>query len=154
MTNEIKAKLTAFLKGKRGLILIALLGVALILFSGSFGEKKEEKEAFNAEAYRASLTASVKELCERTQGVGEATVLLTLETGERAVYEKNTTEKGESVALSGGDAILTAYAYPAVSGVAVVCEGGENESVRAALTLLLSRALDLPTTKIYIAGAK
>ncbi len=153
MDPSVKKRLAALLKGKWYLLLVALLGVALLLFSGS-SAKKEEKSTFDAEVYRASLTASVKALCERTEGVGEATVLLTLETGERAIYEKNLTEKGESVALSGGEAILSAYAYPAVSGVAVVCEGGEKEGVRASLTLLLSRALSLPVTKIYIAGAK
>ena len=153
MDPSIQKKLKALFKGKWYLLLLALVGIALLLFSGK-GTKGASEPVFDAEAYRAELSASVKELCERTEGVGTASVLLTLETGERAIYEKNLTEKGESVALSGGDAILSAYAYPAVAGVAVVCEGGDRESVRTSLTLLLSRALSLPVTKIYIAGAK
>ena len=92
MDPSVKKRLAALLKGKWYLVLIALFGIALLLFSGS-GTQKKAEDAFDAEAYRASLTASVKALCERTEGVGEATVLLTLETGERALYEKNTTEK-------------------------------------------------------------
>ena len=144
----------SFLKGKWYLILIGLIGILLILFSGSGTKEKKDSARLDAEAYRTELTAAVEALCERTAGVGDATVLLTLATGEYAVYEKNLTEGSESVALSGGDALLSAYAYPAVSGVAVVCDGGENESVKRELTMLLSRALALPTTKIYIAGAK
>ncbi len=144
----------SFLKGKWYLILIGLLGILLILFSGSGTGEKKDSARLDPEIYRAELTAAVEALCERTAGVGDATVLLTLATGEYAVYEKNLTESSESVALSGGDALLLAYAYPAVSGVAVVCSGGDSESVKRELTMLLSRALALPTTKIHIAGAK
>lgn len=146
--------LTAFLKGKWWLILIGLLGILLILFSGEGQSKNDTTVWLDPEKYRLELTASVEALCERTAGVGDATVLLTLSTGDCAIYEKNVTENGESVALAGGEALLTGYAYPAVSGVAVVCDGGESEIVRTELTMLLSRALCVPTTKIYITGAK
>lgn len=154
MKSFSSQKLVSFCKSKWYLLLIGLLGILLIVFSGTDTQEKQGGTRLDPEAYRTELTAAVEALCERTAGVGDATVLLTLATGEYAVYEKNLTEQGESVALSGGDALLSAYAYPAVSGVAVVCDGGGSESVKRELTMLLSRALALPTTKIHIAGAK
>lgn len=140
------------LGGKAWLLLIALLGVVLLLVSGGASQgKNTERTALDTEAYRTSLEGSVKAMCEQMQGVGKATVLITFSGGERAVYEKNKSETGESVALSGGDALLVGYAYPEISGVAVVCDGGGEEAVKARLTLLLSAALSVPTTKIYIA---
>ena len=154
MKTNVLSKLKAFFRGKWWLLLVGILGILLILFSGSGTKKAEKVSAADAEAYRKSLCAEIETLCERTAGVGDATVLLTLEMGECAVYEKNLSSSGESVALSGGEALLIGYAYPTVSGVAVVCDGGSSESVRAELTLLLSRALALPSTKIYISGTK
>lgn len=153
MKNKLKA-LLALAKKNVWLVAIGTLGAALILFSGTSGATESAAPPLDAEAYRASLEASVKTLCEKTEGVGEASVLITLSSTECAIYEKNVSEKGETLALSGGKAILIGYAYPEISGVAVVCDGGKSESVKARLTLLLSASLSVPTTKIHIVPAK
>ena len=147
------SQITALIKKNVWLVLLAVLGLTLVLFSGA-DKTADTAPSINAESYRTSLEASVKALCERTEGVKEATVLITLASTECAIYEKNIGEKGETLALSGGKALLIGYAYPEISGVAVVCDGAENESVKARLTLLLSASLSIPTTKIHIAPAK
>ena len=76
------------------------------------------------------------------------------ETGEIAVYEKNRNGENENVALAGGEALLVTYQTPAVLGVAVVCEGGADATVRAELTALLRATLGVDTRNIHIAPLK
>lgn len=149
------SRFAAAMKGKWWLILIAAAGVLLLTF-GTGGEKKTEADNFSmqeTELYRENLTAAVKRLCEEVEGVGTATVFLTLAETECALYEKNLTASGESIALGGGDALLLGYKMPQIAGVAVVCDGGGNAMVQKELSMLLSASLAIPTTRIYISAS-
>jgi stage III sporulation protein AG len=156
MGQKIWSNLRGALKGKRWLLLLGALGLCLLLLGGGVGSTKTQSASpvADAEAYRVGLEASVKALCEAVDGVGEATVLITLSETECAVYEKNKTASGESVASSGGDALLVGYKMPSLAGVAVVCDGGGSVTVQNELTSLLSAALSLPSTRIHIAPSK
>ncbi len=146
------ARIGALLKGKWLLWAAGLLGALLLLLPT--GKEEKTREGMDAEEYRLSLCASVEALCEEVKGVGNATVLLTLSSGECAVYEKNVSTSGESVATAGSEALLVGYKPPSVAGVAVVCEGGANEEVRAELVRLLSAALSVSSARIYVAPSK
>ena len=77
-----------------------------------------------------------------------------LATTEIAVYEKNQSASGETVAISGGDGLLLTYRTPEIAGVSVVCAGGGDPTVKQELTALITRALDLPTTAVHVAPLK
>ena len=149
------SRIAAGMKGKWWLLLIAAAGI-LLLTLGAGGETETAQGDFSlqtAELYRESLTAAVKSLCEEVEGVGKVTVFLTLEETECALYEKNQTASGESVALGGGDALLLGYKMPQIAGVAVVCDGGGNVTVQKELSMLLSASLAIPMTRIYISAS-
>jgi len=135
---------------------IGAVGIVLLAFGGVKSNESEKTtfRAEDAELYRANITEAVEALCESVDGVGDATVFLTLAETECALYEKNKSTSGESVAMQSGDALLLGYSMPKIAGVAVVCEGGASSEVQRELTGLLSASLSLSTTKIYIAPSK
>ena len=120
-----------------------------------FGEKKSASPAaLDTEQYRTALTLEVEALCERVEGAGDCSVLLTLESGALAVYEKNESASGKTVATVGGEALCLGYEMPRVAGVAVVAEGGGSDEVKYALTSLLSSALHLSGARISISASR
>ena len=136
------------------LALLGAIGLLLLLFTGTPAKTEKAAARDIGEAYRLTLTEEVRAVCAAVRGVGEVRVLLTLASGEIAVYEKNQNGEHESVALAGGEALLITYQAPTVLGVAVVCEGGGDATVRAELTALLRATLGVDTRSIHIAPLK
>ena len=152
--SEIK-KILAVIKKNRILFLLGACGLILLLVGGRFGKKEAEQTNFSAtrnyEEYRMSLEATLEEDCARIRGVGSASVTLTLASSEIAVYEKNQSGTGESVAVAGGEALLLAYRVPEITGVAVICSGGADPIVQKELYDFFGAVLGLDTTQIHVA---
>ena len=151
---ELKGILSVIGKN-RFLFLLGAIGIIILLFGG--GQTSEQPTVSpieSADAYRASLEASLTDTCRAVRGVGSVKLFLTLESTEIAVYEKNTGAESETLASVGGSGVLLTYRMPKVTGVAVVCEGGENDIVRYELTRLLGTALGIDSTAVHIAPMK
>ena len=140
---------------------IAIGGVVigiLFLVGGNILQTAPERDAATETVayYTEYLEKRVETLCKSVHGVSDATVLLTLEKGSEWVYARN--EVGQNAELvilqkSGSEeAVTVAEIYPEIRGVAVVCTGGDDPAIRAALTELLSASLGIPTHRIKIAG--
>ena len=92
-------------------------------------------------------------------GAGKTTVMVTLETGEEAIYALDT-QSGEMqsqqthVLLEDGSALTETVCLPQVCGVAVLCEGGGDIRVAARITELVSALLDLPSNRICVEQRK
>ena len=152
--TEIK-KIWSLIQKNRLLFLLGAAGLILLLFT-SISPQKEAKDTQKAlmEDYRSTLTEEVRAACAAVKGVGDVRILLTLASGEIAVYEKNISGENETVALAGGEGLLLAYRTPEVLGVAVICEGGGDATVKAELTALLRATLGIDTRSIHIAPLK
>ena len=142
------------LKGKGMLLLLGTLGVLLLIFGG--GMESGNKSALpdigeQTEAYRASLEKELTALCEQVAGVGEVTLMLTLEGSEKAVYAQDSNQNGTiDYVVSSGEGLLLYREYPAVTGVAVVCAGGGDPAVQRELTDLLAALLGIGTNRISV----
>ena len=127
-----------FLKKSPGVLrmgAILLLGVLLLLFAtGGKEEKKEEAEGALSE-YGALLEQSLASLCAEVEGVGRVRVMVTFERGEEALYQGS---------------VKIASVPPRVMGVAVLCSGGGDASVRAALTEMLGALLGVGANRISV----
>ena len=127
-----------FLKKTPGLFrmgLILVIGIGLLVFAseqkGNEGLPSDTQSALSD--YGAALEKRLESMCEQAVGVGEASVMITFESGTR-------TESG-----TGG---LTAT--PKVQGVTVLCTGGADASVRASLSGMLSALLGIGASRICI----
>ncbi|MBE3563195.1 MAG: stage III sporulation protein AG [Hydrogenibacillus schlegelii] len=130
-------------------------------------------------AYEARYAAMLTEVLEQVLGVGRVTVMVNLDSTEERVYEKNTrTSRQETVesdaqggrrtigdatvdeevvrlAQGGGEApVVVKTLKPRVRGVVVVAEGAESGAVRAWITDVVSRALDVPPHRVAVVPKK
>ncbi len=141
------------LKGKWGILVIGILGIFLLLYGGGNDGTKKAVDTNNyfeeAERYRLSLEARLEELCESVAGVSAPDVFVMLDSGEVSEYAAN---EGGQFVVSGGEGLLVSRKLPPVSGVAVVCVGGERTEIRAELISLIAAALNIGTNRIHISG--
>ena len=151
---------------KLKLILIlggALLGIFLLLFgSGAFHTKGNTTEIGTDTAnheqilidYQSYLESKVKSICESVNGVGNVTVIVTLDSGFESVYAIEMNDGNEQYVVLGSgssaSALLLTESPPAVRGIGVVCTGGNNATVRRELTALLSAVFHITSNRIYI----
>lgn len=169
MINKIKelAKKPFFLKAA---VAAGLLMIILILVSDFKGE--EEKERTDADVNVLSFTSAElyadeteKRLCEtltEIEGVGKAKVMLTITSTEEYVYAESVksgasqTENSYVIIDKGSqkEALVKKINNPAISGVLIVCEGGDDPKVCERIYNAVSTALNIPTNKIYVAEMK
>lgn len=131
-----------------------LAGLFLLLygsFAGNTTTKSTGKEEPEAEAYRTRLAEEIRALCTRVDGVGNVTVLVSLEGGYEYVYVCDKDGKCVTVGSgSGREAVVEQTLPPRIGGIGIVCDGGDNAALRQQLTLLLSAALGIGANKIFI----
>ena len=148
-------------KGRLWILLAgALLGVALLLFGGMGAQSEEQEDPdtlisreAELESYRTGLEKELEELCEAVGGVGDATVMLTLEGGFAVQYARD--GEGDPVTVGTGsneEALFECVQPPSVAGVAIVCRGGNNPAVHEKLIELVSVALGISSNRVYITG--
>lgn len=154
------------------LICFALLAAILCLWISGKGEKQENrKESSFSEEYVCKIENRLEEVLSAVQGVGECSVMITLESGVEYVYAEeekyssdtsssdNRTQTGENrqknyvtTKTSGEETpVVVTEIAPSVKGVAVICQGGGNVAVKSVITEIVSKALGIPGDKIAIA---
>ena len=106
-------------------------------------------------------------------GSDNVTVVITLESGVKYSYAdvnegtaaSKTEQNGESTssetkqtyitvktADGGEQALIVTEVMPEVRGVAIVCEGGDNENTAEKITGAVTAALNITSKRVYIAG--
>ena len=129
--------------------------------------------------FEASYENSMKEILQKIVGVGEVQVLVTIESTEEIVVERNmtesqqltdekdrdgasrhitqTTRNGQIVlySVSGGQTpIVRKTIRPTIRGVLIVAEGAENITVKKLISEAVERGLGVPAHRISIAPSK
>ncbi len=156
--------------------LLGVLGMVLILFSGQIFKSDErgyDRVNFDEREYVENLEKRLKEVLVQIEGVGECKVLITLKTGVEYVYAtegKSTaseaindsqasasTQRGQEDSYiiirdsTGKESpILLTTLEPTVSGVAVVCSGGDKVAVKQKIVETVSAVLDISSNKISV----
>ncbi|NOU97677.1 stage III sporulation protein AG [Paenibacillus sp. LMG 31456] len=141
------------------------------------GSVSKERNAFRE--YEEAYQLQLQEILTKIVGVGEAEVLVTIESTEEIMVERNskdsqqvTNEKdqhgatrhitdvsrsGEVVLyeVSGGKQPLVVKTIkPKIRGVLVVAKGAENLTVKKMITEAVERGLDVPANRISILPRK
>ncbi|MBE6854425.1 MAG: hypothetical protein E7501_02085 [Ruminococcus sp.] len=167
--KELYAQLSQ-IGGQRIILLLGGAGLCLILLSTVLPERDEKVKEYPAEQtlsqtdadYGAQLEAQLGVILAKLSGVGRAEVMITLEdTGTQIYAEEIAEELGEQrhrtensyVLLGGGSdqsALLESVKQPQVSGVVILCEGGDSSIVREQVIRAASVACSVPTTQIFV----
>lgn len=125
-------------------------------------------------SYAAQLESSLSGIVGSIQGVGRVRVMVTLESGVQYEYEQNQKTTSNRTATSGDNAqtqentdneqdtvladngsgaqqpLIKTEVQPAVKGVVIVCDGGNNPTVQDEVLQTVMTALNLPATSISI----
>ena len=179
--NDVINNVIEKIKNPKILVAAGLVGIALICLSSFIGggEKKEIKaqfgETLTAEEYKAELQESIGEIVKSITGSDNLKVVITLESGIKYSYadisegisENKTASNSESTsselkqsyitvktADGGEQALLVTTEMPEVRGVAIVCEGGDNEKINEKIKNAVTAALNITSKRVYIAGGK
>ncbi len=160
------AKKPVFLKAAAA---IGIIMMAVILISDISGEDDPEEKRPNdeisfesADIYAAGTEERLCTMLSEIEGVGKAKVMLTITSTEEYVYaetQKKSSSQSENsyVMIDNGsqkEALLKKINNPAISGVLIVCEGGDDPKVCEKVYIAVSTALNIPTNKIYVAEMK
>lgn len=176
--NDIIAKYIGKLRSPKVLIIAGLAGILLIFLStlGGGGEEKVSKQTeFSADSYRDELQEEVKKMVSDITGSKDVTVVITLESSVRYSYadtrEQISSDKTEKETKSsdtelkegyitvksadgGEQALLVTAEMPEIRGVAIVCEGGDNELLNQKIQNTVMAALNITSKRVYICGRK
>lgn len=142
-----------------------------------FGNKEYEASEF--EEYEGRYETRIKEILEHIVGVGELDVMVTIDSTEELVIERNTqqtqqitnekdqdggtrhitniTRNGEVVLyqISGDQTpIILKKIKPKIRGVLVVAKGAENLTVKKLITQAVERGLGVPSHHISVIPRK
>lgn len=179
--NDVINRLTEKIKNPKLLVVLGLIGIALICLSSFIGggEKAENKapsgENITAEEYRVQLEESIEEIVKSITGNGNVKVVITLESGIKYSYadikegvsadktesnSKSTSSESKQTYITvktadgGEQALLVTTEMPEVRGVAIVCEGGDDEQINEKIQNAVTAALNITSKRVYIAGGK
>ena len=175
--EKLIAVLSAKTKLSKKLVLtVALLlsGAVFLLLSevGSGGEKQVSEQVSvsvtqSAEGYAEMLENRLISIISSIDGAGATKVMVTLESSGEDIYlhnsdygenvdslGKNSLErKDEYVIVDSGDGengIVIRKTQPEIRGVAVVCQGGGNEAVRAQIVSTVTALLDISSARVSV----
>ena len=178
MNNILKGYI-AHLKNPKILIIVGAVGILLIYLSSFFSstDTKEKAEAnqstLSAEQYRKQLEEDICGMVSQITGSKRVTAVITLESGIRYSYAdtKEETESGKTeeadesydkelkagyitvkTADGGEEALLITENMPEIRGVAIVCEGGDNEIINEKIKNTVTAAFNITSKRVFICG--
>ncbi len=119
------------------LYIIFIIGIIILLFANSNGEKKKEIPVKSEVQLKqdTDLEEKLSSILEKIKGVGAASVMITYENSGKNNYLYDTTYDGEmpeskKAVVSAGSPVIYEQSMPEVKGVLVVCDGGGNTYVK------------------------
>ena len=151
-------------------LVVAALGALLLAWPQRAEERAAEatEEESGTREDLAATEAALEEILEAISGVGEAEVMLTLQSGGEKVLASDSTLRysgsaqapddyeraAETVLISGGgedDVVVTEERCPQYRGALVVCEGGGSDAVRLRVTEAVAALTGLGADRIAVA---
>lgn len=163
--DAVKEQMKA-LAGKYKYVLIVILAGLMLMLLPS----RPEEEALTSESapvVQPDMQEALELILTKIQGVGKVKVLLTQAQGERIIYVYDESRSGSSDSESlKSDAVIVTDAEraqkglvsqvisPVYMGAIVVCEGGDQASVRLAVVEAVCDATGLSADKITVLKMK
>ena len=170
MEDTVK-KVTELIKSNKTimLIILALIGILMITAGGMFQKSDEDKEkdVFDEKVYIEDLEKRIGEMVSSIKGAGESRVVINIISTTESVYvkenkksydsssEKSKSETEDSVLTmtdsSGNEySLVTKQIMPQIGGVTVVCDGGEDATVKASVINAVCTVLNIGANKVCV----
>lgn len=144
-------------------LILATIAILLLMFIRTDSEenKSSSEGSINFEyesKYEQDITKELVNIISQIKGVGKVSVMLTIESTPVYVYSEDVqktidSKKTETVILPNKEALIKRIDTPKVSGVLVVCTGGDNPSVREKVINAVSTVLNISSSKVYVTSS-
>lgn len=148
-------------------IIIFLIGIVLMLIPGNlFTQKNYESNVIPA-PQKESVQEELEEILSHIYGAGNVKVMLKELVGEETIYQVNedisvsesaTDTKTDVITVTDQDrneyGLVKQVNPPRYQGAIVLCQGGDNPSVRLAITDAVSKITGLGADKIAVLKMK
>ena len=105
--------------------------------------------------YASELEDKLRLIVSEIDGVGKVSVMVTVSGSEEKIYAENISESdgrsdSETVIIGSKEALLKEIRRPEVTGVLIVCSGGDRAQVKEKVVNAVSTVLNIPTSKVYV----
>ncbi len=160
--------------GKEKLLRIALIsgvvGMIIILVSDfvPFDESDNRKAGYtDISSYKEETENEIEEILSKIQGVGRVEVMITFSGTEEYIFAEeikasksdkfSSQMQNEFVLIEKNgekEALVSKVNNPEISGVVVVCDGGDSDKVCESVYKTVSTVLGIPTKNIYVTKLK
>ncbi|MCQ2436605.1 MAG: hypothetical protein MJ101_06850 [Clostridia bacterium] len=168
MSNRIKSLFTDPNKKAIILVCIGAVGVLLVIAGAFTTEKADVKrensvEIYSDQSYIDGLENKIGTMTRQITGSSDVTVVITAELGTESVFASNDIPTADGIEReyitvrndSGGyELVLVNRIYPKISGICVVCHGGDDPMVQKKLISAISTSMNISSNRICIVGAK
>ena len=163
----IGSKVLELIKKYRYVVLVLVIGIVLMTIPD--GSKKQETPTVSAQISQDApdQTKALTEILTQIHGAGKVKVLLTMNAGEKTLYQTDQdtstgTDSGsvryETVIVTDGDraqhGLIQQTLAPEYRGAIVVCQGADNAAVRLAVVEAVANATGLGADRISVLKMK
>ena len=156
-----------FFYKNRAVALVVLVGVLLMMLPTGKTEAQQPQRQETVSEPRENLETRLEQILSQVSGAGNVRVLLTQERGETSVYQLDRQEvtdgdrreiRQDTITVTGSDrqqeGLLTQVEAPRYRGAVIVCQGGDNPTVRLSVVEAVSGATGLPSNRITVLKMK
>ena len=160
-------RIKEFFYKNRAVALVVLVGVLLMLLPTGKTEAQQPQRQETVSEPREDLETRLEQILSQVSGAGNVRVLLTQERGETSVYQLDRQEvtdgdrreiRQDTITVTGSDrqqeGLLTQVEAPRYRGAVIVCQGGDNPTVRLSVVEAVSGATGLPSNRITVLKMK
>ena len=165
---ELKAQRVGdFLKKNRAAALVLLAGLLLMLLPTGREQSQSAASPEETTPREQTLEERLENILREVSGVGTVRVLLTQDAGEERVYQLDEQEltdgdrrelRQETVTVTQSDrqqdGLVKKVVSPVYRGAVIVCQGGDNPTVRLSVVEAVSGATGLPSNRITVLKMK
>lgn len=167
---DIKAfggKIVDFLKKYRYVVLVLVIGIVLMALPTGQRQNAQPQTGSPQTDCFTDPTEELKGILSQIRGAGKVQVMLTLNGGERTVYQTDrdtdadgngTSVRVETVIVTGSNREQTGLTQqvlaPVYRGAIIVCQGADNAQVRLAIVEAVSDVTGLGADRISVLKMK
>jgi stage III sporulation protein AG len=163
---SVKESFKQFIQKYKYVALVVLVGVVLMLMPTENATRKDTVITADTDSI-LSLEEQLAQILSQVKGAGKVQVLLTEATGKETIYQTNEdtsqTDTSSTIRIStvtvtdaqrNEQGLIRQQNPPRYLGAIVVCDGGDQPTVRLAIIDALSKVTGLGSDKISVLNRK
>ncbi len=165
--KAVQSKIKLLFQKYKYAVIILLVGILLMMLPGNLFGSKKENQVTEKITQRESVQAQLENILSYIQGAGNVKVMLKELSGEETVYQANenisisdSSKDTKTDVITVTDQNRNEYGLvkqvnpPKYLGAIIICQGGDDPSVRLAITDAVSKITGLGADKIAVLKMK